>query len=220
MEIKFKKSLSEYDHLIMFDLASKITGVCVFDLKKKKPLFTKVLKVTGIIELPSAELDFLIDNFFLDLREKELLTNALVSFEAAPTQLRGGNSTVQTFIALAKAHAVLDLYLYKHKIDVYDYVGVYPISTHAYYKKITNSPQDTKVTKENLRDWVYLQYNINNLTLDESDAIFLAVTLINSKYEKDIDEQIRECKRHKKTLKAAYAIQLVDEEIARLQKLK
>lgn len=29
MEVKGKKSLVDYDYLIMFDLASKISGVCV-----------------------------------------------------------------------------------------------------------------------------------------------------------------------------------------------
>ena len=29
MEIKFKDKIDTYDYLIMFDLASKITGVCV-----------------------------------------------------------------------------------------------------------------------------------------------------------------------------------------------
>ena len=29
MFIKFKRSLSEYKYLISFDLASKITGVCI-----------------------------------------------------------------------------------------------------------------------------------------------------------------------------------------------
>lgn len=222
MEIKFKKKLSTYDYLLMFDLASKVSGICLFDLRHHTARFTRVLKVTGELDLPSAELAQKLDRFFLSLKEEGYdLSKILVAKEAMPVQLRGGSSTVQTFIAMARSHAVLDNYLYEHNIDTYDYVGVYPISTHAYYKKLTNAPADTKVTKEGIRDLVLKLYpDLNIITLDESDAVFLAKTLIDVKWNKDLDEAIREQKRHRKTLKAPHAIAAVDEKIKALAEMK
>ena len=137
-----------------------------------------------------------------------------------PTQLRGGNSTVQTFIALARSHAILDTYLFKNKIATYDYIGVYPVSTHAYFKRLINADKDYKVTKEDIREYLYRLYSIKDLTLDESDSIFLAKTLVEVNWNKDINEKIKELKRHKKTLKAIHAIALVDKEIKSMESMK
>ena len=57
-------------------------------------------------------------------------------------------------------------------------------------------------------------------TLDETDAVFLAKTLCEVKWNNDVDERVREEKRHRKTLKAAHAIDAVDKEIERLKDLK
>lgn len=179
MEIKYKQKITVYKYLVMFDLASKITGVCLFDLVQKKPVSTKIIKVTGTQELQSAELLDLINNYFNELYSQGIKKEEiLVSKEAMPTQLRGGNSTVQTFIALSRSHAILDTYLFKNNIATYDYIGVYPVSTHAYFKRLINADKDYKVTKEAIREYLYSIYTIEQLTLDESDAIFLAKTLI------------------------------------------
>lgn len=179
MEIKFKQKLTVYKYLIMFDLASKTTGVCLYDLIQNKPVSTKILKVMKTQELQSAELLDLIDGYFNELYSQGIKKEEiLVSKEAMPTQLRGGNSTVQTFIALARSHAILDTYLFKNKIATYDYIGVYPVSTHAYFKRLIGADKDYKVTKEDIREYLYRLYSIENLSLDESDSIFLAKTLI------------------------------------------
>ena len=56
MEIKFKDKIDTFDYLIMFDLASKVTGVCVWDIKKKSPYYTRVIRVKDGTELPFADL--------------------------------------------------------------------------------------------------------------------------------------------------------------------
>lgn len=223
MEIKFKKKLSDYKYLVMFDLASRVSGVCVFDLAKQEPLFTRVIKVDGSIveELPAAELKQQIDNFFLDLIHREIpLSDIVVSKECMPMQVHG-SSTINTFVALARSHAILDVYCYEHAIDVYDYTGVYPASTHAYYKKLLDCDKETKVTKEMIRDYLYQIYpNLKELTLDESDAVFLAKTLYDIKINHDIEERIRQIKRHRKTLKSESAIKKLNEQIEVLNSLK
>lgn len=67
MQIKFQKSLKEYDYLIMFDLASRVSGVCIWDLHNNRPLRTEIIKVTGSSELPVAELYDALSCFFNNL---------------------------------------------------------------------------------------------------------------------------------------------------------
>ena len=222
MQIKFTKKITDYKYLVMFDLASRVSGVCLWDLIKNIPISTDKIIVSGELELPVAEQYLLINQYFQKIQTKYNIKKEeiLVSFEAAPSQIRSGNaSTIQTFIALAKSHAILDYFLYSNDIATYDYVGVYPITTHAFFKQIMGLGKDDKVKKEDIREYLYKKYNLSNLSLDESDAIFLALTLVKSKWNKDIQEKIREKKRHKKTLKAPHAIKAIEEEIVFLNNI-
>ena len=220
MIIKFVKLLADYDYLVMFDLASKTTGVCLWDLKNHKPVKTDILKVTGKKELASEELYLLIQDYFEKLQESGYdLKKILVSKEAAPLQA-GKFTTAQTLIALGKAHAILDFCCAWNKIDVYDYNGIAPITTHSYFKHIMGWDNKHPVDKTDILLYLKNTYPIGDITLDESDAVFLAQTLVESHWNKQIDEQIREVKRHRKTLKAPHAIKGCDEEILRLQYLK
>lgn len=221
MEIKGKYKITDFDYLIMFDLASRVSGVCVWDIKKKRPYGIYKIEVDKEkTELPAAELYNKIDLLFSELGEKVNLKKAFVSKEAMPNQVHGGNSTIQTFIALARSHAILDYYTYEHEIPVYDYVGVYPISTHSYLKKILGKDKNYKVQKTDIKDYVQSTYGLDVEILDESDAVFLAQTLIESKWNKDLQELIKEEKRHKKELKMKAAIEKSDKEIARMENLK
>lgn len=220
MEIKFKQPLTSYKYLVMFDLASRVSGVCLWDIQNNRPIKTDILKVTSKHELPAAELYDLIDKYFDQLNKSGiLLKDVLVCKEAMPTQVHGGSSTVQTFLALARSHAILDWFTYSNKIAMYDYVGVYPISTHAYLKKVNGWDSKHPVEKTDINQYVKTEYNLF-VTLDESDAVFLAKTFVENKWDKDIAEQIKEVKRHRKTLKLEHAIKSCDEEIRRLEGLK
>ena len=152
MEIKFKDKIDTYDYLIMIDLASKITGVCVWDIKKKSPYYTRVIRVKDGTELPFADLKEKINDFFDEVDKIIGLKRCFVSKEMMPTQIHGGSSTVQTFVALAKSHAILDVCCYERGIACYDYKGVAPATTHAYYKHIKELGAKDKVTKEMVKD--------------------------------------------------------------------
>lgn len=129
MEIKYKKNIKDFKYILMFDLASKVTGVCLWSLEKRCPVYTTALRVVGNEELPAFELLTAIKNCFHHLSVEGYDTSKiLVVKEAMPTQLRGGSSTVQTFIALARSHGVLDTMLYGNGIATYDYTGIYPIT--------------------------------------------------------------------------------------------
>ena len=223
MEIKFKHSITDYKYLVMFDLASKITGVCVWDIQKHIPCYTTILNTSlENEELPVANLYNLLDRFFEKLYTEQqiLATDILVYKEAMPVQLRGGSSTVQTFVALARSHAILDLYTFSHNIAIYDYVGVYPATTHAYYKKIQQLESKEKVTKELIKDYIEQKYNIQCKYCDESDAIFLALTFVENKWDKDLVEAQRLQKKHLKELVSEKAKSTVLEKIEYLEALK
>ena len=224
MEIKFKKHYNTFKYLLMFDLASRNTGVCLWDIAKNCPIETRALTVTGKEELPAIELLHVIQSYFNDLQLRlgiDLRKEVLVAKEAMPTQLRGGSSTVQTFVALARSHCVLDTLLFENGIATYDYVGIYPITWHNLFKKMANLGKDDKVTKEVVYEYVISHYHFDHqITLDESDAVFLCYTFFAIKWNNDLAEQIREVKRHRKTLKAPHAIKSCDVEILRLEGLK
>ena len=219
MVIQGKKSLEDYKYLVMFDLASHNSGVCLWDIQANSPLeaFSIVAnKVDGVFV---SELYNQLGVFFDKLKERGIKKEEIfVSKEAMPVQLRGGSSTVQTFIAMAKAHAILDLFLEQHNIDVYDYKGVYPATTHAYLKRLLGEDCKKTVDKKDIKEYVVKNYKIEVSNLDESDAVFLADTLVNSKWNKDIQEKIKEIKKHKKELKMKKAIQECDLQIEDLEK--
>lgn len=221
MEIKGKVSIKEYHYVVMFDLASYTTGVCVWDIKKNEPAITKVLKVKNTSQLAIADLEEEIKGLFDTLMLMGIHSSEIiVACEAMPMQA-GKFTTIKTLLSLAQAHAVLNLYCHNNHIDVYDYIGIAPASWRAHYKRIMNLSPKTPVTKEDINAYVTKKYNIQyKLTCDESDAVFLCVTLMEYKYNEDIKDLIREEKRHKKNLKAKHAIQAADEKIAALEKLK
>ena len=65
----------------------------------------------------------------------------------------------------------------------------------------------------------YFNYDFSNLTLDVTDSIAVAMTLVDVKYSKDILEKIKELKKSIKQYKSAARIKQVQDEIAALQAL-
>ena len=220
MEIKTIKPITDYDYLVMFDLASKNTGVCLWNLKMNYPKWTKQLVVDDKIEPRTKALYDLLDDFFIRLKE-ELgdLSRIFVCKEAMPAQV-GGASTVQTFLALAKAHAVLDLYTSLHDIDVYDYVGIYPVTAHAFYRRLKGLGHTEKVTKSHIGNYVYNHFSLFCSSQDESDAVFLAYTLVETKWDNDIYDAQKQLRKHARGLVKDAAKSKIKEEIAALDLLK
>lgn len=207
MIVKYNKKIRDYKYLISFDLASHNTGICLWNIEKNKPEKT-FLMTTKKTENFVYDLYQNLEIFFASL-QKDFnidLKDVFVCKEAMPVQLRGAASTVQTFVALAKSHAVLDLFLQQHDIDVYDYTGIYPITTHSYLKKLLSEENVESVDKNTIKKYVEQEFNLVVKSYDESDAVFLAVTLIQSKWNKDILEEMKEIKKHKKELVMKNAI--------------
>jgi hypothetical protein len=200
-------------YILMFDLASHITGWCVYDVHLGKPVERGIINVDRDQDCP----DFVLMTDLSALIKNKIMqySDIMVATEAMPTQLRGGSSTIKTFVAMARAHCDLDLACEMTRANVYDRIGVYPASTHAYIKRILGKDKDFKPTKDDIKTYVCSTYKIDpkSITYDETDAIFLAKTLIDVKWDKDIQERIKELKRHKKELKTDKGRLEVDLEI-------
>lgn len=210
------QNLFNYKYLLMFDLASKKTGVCLWDIENGVPY--KVTKIeTNPKELQVQSLYNLLDNLLQNLQVP--LEGIIVSKEAMPIQVHGGSSTIQTFVALARSHAVLDLFMAQRGIAVYDEIGVYPASTHAFFRRIKGLDKTYKIQKQDIISYVQETYNLSELTSDEADAVFLAKTLVESKYNKDIKEEIRELKRNIKKLTKQSVIDQYKQQISDLTAL-
>ena len=219
--IKFQKDLKDYKYLVMFDLASKNTGVCVYNIQKSCIITTHQISVSDTEEHELA-LYKKLEQFFavLEAQIPNFKANTFVSKEAMPVQVHGGASTVFTFLALAKAHAILNFFLAYNHYDYYDETGIYPISTHSYLKKLLED-KDKKITKDEIKNYLIKERNVlPGLSYDEYDAIFLAITLIEQKWNKDLDDKIRELKKHKKILINQKAIDTVQSNIDKLLSFK
>lgn len=223
MEAKFRKKLSDYDYLVMFDLATCSTGACVWDLAKARPIFTKNLVTTGKTGNRAGELWDELDRFFVDFTIKVGLNSfdrVLVYRELCPIQ-QGRFTTAKTLISLGKSHAVLDLFLRERNIDYYDLSGVSPSTTHAHFRSLVGIGAKEKVSKEDVRDYLVREYRIDPSTgLDETDAIFIAKTFVERFWNKEIDEETKNVKRHMKTLKSPSAIAACQARIEELNSLK
>lgn len=221
MQIKFKKSLQDYKYLLMFDLATWVSGVCLWDISANAPVETYVIKIKDTVDLetPTIQLYRELDILFDALNKKNIsLKDVFVACEAAPMQA-GKFTTAQTLISLGKSHGILDLYCANNNIDVYDYTGIAPITWHSYFKKIMG--MERAIEKEDVREYVVAHYNVDpNITSDESDSIFLAKTLIDIHWDNDIAQEIKQEKKHMKALKAPHAINACKERIEALKRLK
>ena len=196
----------------MFDLASHITGWCLYDSIRGVPLRHGVITVDRDGPNPDFDLKEQLKKAISSMQSDDLI----VSTEAMPTQLRGGSSTIKVFIAMAQAHSDLSIACAEAGVRMYDRIGVYPASTHAYLRRLLGKDMNFKPDKDDIRSYCcdLWHLNIESVSYDESDAMFLAKTLIDVKWDKDIDERIKDLKRHRKGLKEPSAIAKIDTEIA------
>lgn len=202
--------------ILMFDLASHITGWCLYDSIKGIPLRHGIITVDRDGPNPDYDLKEQLKKTISSVQSDDLI----VSTEAMPTQLRGGSSTIKVFIAMAQAHSDLAIACAEAGVRMYDRIGVYPASTHAYLRRLLGKGLDFKPSKDDIRAYCarLWEFDEASVSYDESDAMFLAKTLVDVKWDKDIDEQIRNLKRHRKELKEPSAIAKVDKEIAEAAK--
>lgn len=224
MNIKFNKPLSNYKYLLAFDLAKKLTGWSFLDFKNDKILLagvidTSKMRQTDMIWAYFSEQVSNVVNRCLDKIEGYDLCSILVTKEQLPVQ-NGKFSTIATLQSLAQVHAVFDLTIFQLGLDTYDDVGVHSVAVKAYFRKILDiqSPQ-----KEDIAKYIYQKYNtydFSDCSLDVTDSLGVSLTLLNKKWNSDIQSEITKKKKELKSAKSSNKIAKLQSEIEQLQSLR
>lgn len=221
MQVKFNRRLEEYKYILSFDLAKHKSGFALVDFVDKK------IPYSGLITTdPQKEMVW--DDFYADLKARLLFirenfgSSFFILKERLPNQA-GPRSTIATLQGLAGAHAIFDFFVSEHGLDVYDWQGVHSVSVKAYYKQVTNleKPQKNDIydnIKQTYPTWEVPQDN--SLSYDISDSVAVVETLINRKWNVDIEERKKELKKELKKAKAQRKIDFLSAEIKRLDELK
>lgn len=220
VSVQNTRPLSGYSHIVSFDLSMKQTGAAVYDIEKNKVVYYKTIVNTDL-EARELSLFSLIKEFFDYLIEQNIcksLDALFVVKEQMPAQC-GFKTQISTLQTLAKAHAVLDLFLQMNSISVYNDSGVHSVSVKSYFKKLTGHD---KVTKEDIQEYLINYYGLEqsaDMSLDVSDAIAVIHTLVHVVWNKNILEEIKELKKEIKKLSREAAVKSREDKIKKLENL-
>lgn len=224
--LKFQKSLNDYNYCLSFDLAKHLTGWSLIDFRNMRVLLSG--------EIDTANCDQYIWKYYYDaiydaLRKSldyvgmENHDQLFITKEKLPNQA-GKFTTIDALQALAQAHAICNLAMVEfgenNGVDVYDYNGVHAASVKAYFRAITEIAKPTKDDIANKIKELFPGDQEKLFTLDITDSIAVALTLINSKWNKDIDEEMREVRRQIKQFKTDKKVDELNSYIEKLQSLK
>lgn len=215
MEMKFQKSLYNFDKILSFDLAKRKTGWSLIESKNRKILDCGVIETSEVNPWES------LYSAFSSIIEKYAVNDelTLVTKERMPNQA-GRYTTINSLQELAKTHAIFDLCCQINKANVYDMDGVHSKSVKSYFEKLTNI---TNPTKEDIANVIFSEYenvSCKNMNLDITDSIAVSITLIEHKWNADIDKQVSEIKKEIKKYKTEKKKNELLSEIERIQLLK
>ena len=218
MIVKYNTKITNYNYVLSFDIAKRLTGYSLLDIKEDK------IVEAGTIDTTHA--DCMIWQYFYD--ELNTIFNHIkktysgeffVTKEKLPNQ-NGRFSTIETLQGLAQAHAIFDLACATSNVDVYDYDGVHSVSVKAYFKELTNID---KPQKEDIAKYIEIRYsdfNLDSFPLDVTDSIAVTITLIGKKYNNDILSEIKNKKKELKAAKSENKKNKIKNEIESLIELK
>lgn len=216
--VKFNKKLQDYQYICCFDIATHC-GCSVYSLEKQNFIYYIEFNAGYGDDNISAFYD-LLNNFFQDIQKNFGVTkeNSFCLKEKKVLQMMGGKTTIKTIINLTKLQAVYDLFLYLNDFPVYDWEGISVPTCKAYYRKVLGKKD---ITKQDIQEYVcnYYRISTDGITDNISDSMSFILPFM-LKWNKDIDEKIKELKRERKALKAINAIKQKDKEIERLNGLR
>lgn len=215
MEARFQKRLTDYKYALVCDLAQYESGFALLEVSTNALIEMRQISISKTSLEPTGEMYEQFDQMITDILDKYQIDSEdlLIIKEQMPVNC-GPHSTAQTLQALAAAHAVFNICIYCRKLNSYSN-GIHSISVKTYFKKLLGIE---KPQKDDIRAAVCRYYDIDpeTVTRDESDAIGLWFCLCGAKWNKDITEQIKAVKKHRKTLSAKKAIQECNDEMERL----
>lgn len=196
--VKFNNKLSDYDYILSFDLAKHKTGWALVGIKESKVFEYGLVVLDEKAESPWTD----IYQKFLDVLNyiKNKYKNFFVTKEKLPNQA-GRFTTIASLQGLAQVHSVWEICCCLCNIPVYDYDGVHSVSVKAL---VRNKTGIEKPQKEDVEKYIIEKYyGLENLnSLDVSDAIGVADTLIESKWNLDIRNEIKVLEKKIKEYKA------------------
>ena len=214
--IKFQKSITDYSHILAFDIAKHKTGWALWNIE------TKTISACGVIATSSgSEWEDLYEqsSSVFDFVRREFGSRFFVIKERLPNQA-GRFSTIAALQGLAGAHSVFDLACSHKGVDVYDADGIHSITVKAYFKSITGLD---KPEKKDIANAVFDIARYDGVFKDEydvTDAAACAITLLAKKWNSDIVDQIKHLKSEQKKYKLEKKRLEVQNEIDRISGLK
>ena len=218
--IKFNKKITDYQYVLSFDIAKHITGYSLLDIYNNKIIYA------GIIDTKKSKLDFIWDYFYNSIYDvinkcSSIIcdSNLFIVKERLPNQ-NGKFSTIDTLQGLAQAHSIFDLAVHRSGHQFYDYDGVHSASVKSYFKTLTGLE---KPQKEDISEYIkkkYSDFDFEEYPLDVTDSIAVSITLLEKKYNNDIDEKIKMINKEIKKSKLKSKIDKLNEEIVFLKNLK
>lgn len=215
--IKFTKPLSDYSYILSFDLAKRLSGYTLYDIKKDGVI------LAGTIDTTKNKEEYVWSYFYsavtdiissLDNKDKVFVVK-----ERLPNQ-NGRFSTIDTLQGLAQAHAVFDLAVTHSGLEVYDYEGIHATSVKAYFKNLTDCE---KPQKEDIAEYLkqrFSDFDFSQYPFDVTDALAVTLTLVDKKWNADIAERIKELKKEQKNAKSESKKTRLIEETDFLESLK
>lgn len=216
--VKFNKHLTDYRYVLAFDLAKHRTGYALVDI------LNNVVAMSGLVDMDNdAEFPWSgIYSQFMDVihTAKSIAGDDefFVTKEKLPNQA-GRFTTIASLQGLAQVHAIWELCCCHSGVGVYDCEGVHSVSVRAH---IAHQTGIEKPTKEDVADYVSKKYGFKGVStaLDVTDAIAVVDTLVDKKWNSDIDVEIKTLKKQIKTYKTDKKKNGLLAEIDRLKELK
>lgn len=216
--VKFNKHLTDYRYVLAFDLAKHRTGYALVDI------LNNVVAMSGLVDMDNgAEFPWSgVYSQFMDVihTAKSIAGDDefFVTKEKLPNQA-GRFTTIASLQGLAQVHAIWELCCCHSGVEVYDCEGVHSVSVRAH---IAHQTGIEKPTKEDVADYVSKKYGFKGVStaLDVTDAIAVVDTLVDKKWNSDIDVEIKTLKKQIKTYKTDKKKNGLLAEIDRLKELK
>lgn len=214
--IKFKRSITDYSHILAFDIAKHKTGWALWNIE------TKMISACGLIATSSGcEWEDLYEqsSSVFDFVRREFGSRFFIIKERLPNQA-GRFSTIAALQGLAGAHSVFDLACSHKGVDVYDADGIHSITVKAYFKSITGLE---KPEKKDIANAVFDIARYDGVFKDEydiTDAAACAIALLAKKWNSDIVDQIKHLKSEQKKYKLEKKRLEMQNEIDRISGLK
>lgn len=215
MILHFTKKLQDFDFLICFDLAKFETGVSLLNIKDLNNIKLEnyyQISIDKKTEEPFGDFYNALGGLFSHIQAYiGDLSKVLVVREKQPSGFNV-TTTISTLQALAGIHAILDVYVSALQLTEYE-DGIHASSVKAWARKMTNIDKPQKEDIKKFLENKYPSLRKENATLDISDSVAVGQCLIDSKWNADIKDKIKELKKKIKELKLQVAKDKIEKTI-------